>query len=246
MLMGKGRGLEETGSGTERSDKWLVQETLAGNKDAFSVLHRRYYARIYRLALFRTRSATDAEDIAAETFVKAITHLASYRFQGTTLFPWLARIASNLVVDMTRRQSGMAAVSLDSTTSGQLRALIEGLPSSAPDPYALAERQETQALVRNAILGLPREQSEAVLLRYLGDLTLKEIADAMGKTEGAIKSLLHRALANLRHRLVEGEQEAAQFGARRAQITAQTATESNRHTQDARRGHNLEIDDGDD
>jgi RNA polymerase sigma-70 factor, ECF subfamily len=236
----------ETGDSTERSDKWLVQETLAGNKDAFSVLHRRYYARIYRLALFRTRSAPDAEDIAAETFVKAITHLATYRFQGESLFPWLARIASNLVVDMTRRQSGMAAVSLNSTINGQIRALIEGLPSNSPDPHALAERQETQALVRKAILALPREQSEAVLLRYLGDLSLNEIADAMGKSEGAIKSLLHRAVANLRRLLAEGEQEAAQFGARRTQITEQTTASPTRHIQDTRRGHNLEIDDGDD
>jgi RNA polymerase sigma-70 factor, ECF subfamily len=238
--------VEEAGGIAERSDQWLVRETLAGNTAAFSVLHKRYYARIYRLAVFRTRSTTDAEDIAAETFVKAITHLASYRFQGESLFPWLARIASNLVVDMSRRQSGMAAVSLDSTTSDQIRALIEGLPSNSPDPHALAERQETQALVRNAILALPREQSEAILLRYLGDLSLKEIADAMGKSEGAIKSLLHRAVANLRRLLVEGEQAAAQFGARRAQITEQIHSSPTRQVQDTRRGHNLEIDDGDD
>lgn len=238
--------MEEAGGIGERSDKWLVRETLAGNRDAFTILHKRYYARIYRLAVFRTRSTTDAEDIAAETFVKAITHLSSYRFQGESLFPWLARIASNLVVDMSRRQSGMAAVSLDSTTSDRIRALIEGLPSDSPDPHTLAERQETQALVRNAILALPREQSEAILLRYLGDLSLKEIADSMGKTEGAIKSLLHRAVANLRRLLVEGEQEAAQFGARRAQATEQRTTRTTRQAQDTRHGHNLEIDDGDD
>jgi RNA polymerase sigma-70 factor, ECF subfamily len=241
MLTGSGT-VEEAGGSTERSDRWLVQATLAGNADAFTQLHRRYYARIYRLALFRTRSATDAEDIAAETFVKAITHLASYRFQGESLFPWLARIAGNLAVDMSRRQGGMTAVSLDSAASEGIRALIEGLPSNAPDPHALAERQETQALVRNAILALPREQSEAVLLRYLGDLSLKEIGDAMGKTEGAIKSLLHRAVANLRRLLVEGEREAAQFGARRAQTRQQRTESQTRNVH----GHTLEIDDGDD
>jgi RNA polymerase sigma-70 factor, ECF subfamily len=231
----------------ERGDRELVRGTLAGDVEAFAVLHKRYYARIYRLAYFRTRSQADAEDVAAETFVKAIAHLASYRFQGESLYPWLARIASNLVADLGRRQSGMTAISLDAPAGESVRALIEGLAGTDPDPHTLAERGETQAIVRNAILSLPRDQSEAVLLRYLGDMPLKEIADAMGKTEGAIKSLLHRALLNLRRALSDVEGEAANFADRRARATEQATNQAGERAareQEAARWSGLEIDDG--
>jgi RNA polymerase sigma-70 factor (ECF subfamily) len=210
-------GVEE-----EQSDRHLVERTLAGDTDAFAVLHRRYYTRIYRLALFRTRSVPEAEDIAAETFVRAIGHLAGYRFQGASVYPWLSRIASNLIADLGRRSAGATVVSLEGNAEG-VRAFLEGLSSDLPDPHALAERQETQMLLRAAIAALPGDQADAVLLRFGGDMPLKEIALAMGKTEGAIKSLLHRALVNLRRTLIDEERAACQFEQRRAQANQTTA-----------------------
>lgn len=183
-------------------DRALVRRTLAGDAEAFAVLHRRYYARIYRLALFRCRSAADAEDIAAETFVRAISHLPGYRFQGESLFPWLSRIAANLAADQRRRQGGTPPLSLDQRTAADVRALIEAVGAPAPDPHEMAERQETQALLRAAIATLPPDQADAILLRFGGDLPLSEIALAMGRTEGAIKSLIHRGLVNLRRTLL--------------------------------------------
>lgn len=195
----------------EQSDRELATRTLRGEKEAFAILHRRYYARIFRLALFRCRSQADAEDIAAETFVRAIAHLPGYRFQGESLYPWLARIASNLVADQRRHSGGTVTLSLDSGGAESVRAYLENLPAHGPDPHVLAERQETQEILRVAISRLNADQSEAILLRFGGDLSLKEIATAMHKSEGAIKSLLHRALANLRRELTQAEQEAAQF-----------------------------------
>ncbi|GAB4461670.1 MAG: hypothetical protein OHK0029_27340 [Armatimonadaceae bacterium] len=223
-----------------------MERTLAGDTEAFAVLHRRYYSRIYRLAFFRTRSSADAEDIASETFVKAISYLPTYRFQSESLFPWLARIASNLVSDLGRRQKGVTAISLDGTTDNDLRALIEGIPSNAPDPQMLAERMEVQALVRDAIARLPRDQEEAILLRYLGELSLRDIATTMGRSEGAIKSLLHRGLVNLRRTLATGLSEAEQFATRRTQANAQqiAADEArSRQAEMVERLSNLEIDD---
>jgi RNA polymerase sigma-70 factor (ECF subfamily) len=205
------------------SDRHLVQRTLNGDAEAFAAIHRRYYARVYRLALLRCRNISDAEDVAAETFVRAIAHLPSYRFQGESLFPWLARIATNLVADQGRRRHGTSFVSLDAGGADEgVRSLIEGLASDAPDPHALAERQEVQALLRAAIGALPSDQADAVALRFIGDLPLKEIAAAMGRTEGAIKSLLHRALVNLRKSLTSGEHAAAVFGHTAATFGAAT------------------------
>ncbi|MBC7807002.1 MAG: RNA polymerase sigma factor [Akkermansiaceae bacterium] len=199
-------GLEITGP----SDRTLVERTVAGDREAFTVLHKRYYARIYRLAIYRCRNTQDAEDVAAETFVKAIAHLPQFRFQGESLFPWLSRIATNLVHDQARRTAGVSFLSLDGETADQVRSLLEAIPGTdSPDPHAMAERAETQALVRAAVAMLPADQAEAVLLRFGSDLPLKEIALALNRTEGAIKSLLHRALVNLRKSLITGAIDSA-------------------------------------
>lgn len=184
-------------------DRELVRRTLAGDRDAFAHLHRRYYARIYRLALFRCRNVPDAEDIASETFLRAIAHLPAYRFQGETVYPWLARIATNLAHDLARRVGPAAPLSLDAGAAEDVRALIESLRDDAPGPHALAERREVQEVLKAAVAALPSDQADAILLRFGGDLPLAEIAVALGRSEGAIKSLIHRGLVNLRKGLRE-------------------------------------------
>ena len=211
---------------TEPSDRTLVERTVAGDREAFALLHRRYVARIYRLAVYRCRNTQDAEDVAAETFVKAIAHLPQFRFQGESLFPWLSRIATNLVHDQGRRTAGVSFLSLDGDTAEQVRTLLEALPGNAPDPHTLAERAETQALVRAAVAALPGDQAEAILLRFGSDLPLKEISLALNRTEGAIKSLLHRALVNLRKSLVTSANDSALVQERRAAVTAEKQTET--------------------
>lgn len=186
----------------EQDDRELVRRTLKGDTEAFAALHRRYYARVFRHALFRARSAASAEDIAAETFVKAVHYLPQYRFQGESILPWLCRIATNLAIDQTRRSHGQSPLSLESATE-DVRALMESLQDAGPNPHELAERHETQVLIRAAIATLPPDQADAILLRFGGDLSIQEIAAALGRTEGAIKSLIHRGLVNLRKTLHE-------------------------------------------
>jgi RNA polymerase sigma-70 factor (ECF subfamily) len=215
---------DATNSGND-DDRRLVERTLAGDVDAFAVLHRRYFARIYRLALFRCQSPSDAEDIASETFVRAIAHLPAFRFRGDSLFPWLSRICSNLAADLGRRRAPAGVlVSLDAPAAEGLRALLEGVAGDAPDPYDIAERHEAQALIRAAIAGLPPDQCDAVLLRFLGDMSLKEIAHALGKTEGAIKALLHRAMIGLRKALLTGAREAEVFSHLRKGVVTPVTT----------------------
>lgn len=184
------------------ADRVLVQRTLAGDADAFTQLHRRYYARVFRHALFRCRSSADAEDIAAETFVKAVHYLPQYRFQGESLLPWLCRIATNLVIDQGRRAHGQTPLSLEGAAE-DVRALMENLRDEGPNPHELAERHETQTLIRAAVATLPADQADAILLRFGGDLSIQEISLALGRTEGAVKSLIHRGLVNLRKILLE-------------------------------------------
>ena len=213
----------------QQGDRELVRRTLAGDGEAFAVLHRRYYARVFRHALFRSRSSADAEDIAAETFVKAVHYLPQYRFQGESILPWLCRIATNLAIDQTRRSHGQTPLSLESATE-DVRALMESVQDAGPNPHELAERHETQILIRAAIATLSHDQADAILLRFGGDLPIQEIATALGRTEGAIKSLIHRGLVNLRKTLQEESVRAGVIEERRqASLQPENTSLNQRH-----------------
>lgn len=184
------------------SDKVLVDRVKAGDVRAFEMLHRRYYARIYRLAYLRLGNAEDAADVASNCFCKALRSLPSYQFRRTSsIYPWLHQIASNLIVDVIRDRPAGGILSLDAQAAEDVDSFLEYLPADGPSPQELVERSEVQEVVREAINRLPADQAKAVALRFLGDLSIREIAQALDRSEGAVKSLLHRALQGMRQHL---------------------------------------------
>lgn len=222
------------------TDKALVQRTLAGDSEAFTLLHRRYYARVYRHALFRCRTTADAEDIAAETFVKAVHYLPQYRFRGESLLPWLCRIATNLVIDQGRRNHGQPPLSLEGAAE-DVRTLMESLHDEGPNPHELAERHETQSLIRAAIATLPEDQAHVILLRFGGDLSILEISHELGRTEGAVKSLIHRGLVNLRKILLEEAVRGGVIEQRRRSSALETTLTPNEASVNKRYGTHIEL-----
>lgn len=187
----------------DESDQALVARVMQGDPLAFDMLHRRHYRRIYRLALARTRHPDDAADIAAETFCKALVHLSRYEFRGgDSLYPWLHKIASNLILDAARKRPAYTEVSLEAPITDEDEPLLESLADPGASPHELAERRAVQALVREAICHLPADQAAAVRYRFLDDLSLAETARALGQSEGAVEWLLKRALASLRRGLL--------------------------------------------
>jgi len=193
------------GSGTQ-TDQMLVRAAQRGDGQAFAALHARYYSRIYRLAYLKTNNAADAEDVASETFLRALASLPRFDFKATngqaaSLYPWLHRIAINLIVDSCRQRPPSSVVSLDAPLIEGMRDLLgDRLPgaASAMSPQEIVERNEVQQLVRSSIAALPSDHSEVLIYRFLGDLSLKEISLEMRRSESAIKSLLHRATVALR------------------------------------------------
>ena len=184
------------------SDRALVDRVKAGDVRAFEMLHRRYYARIYRFAFMRLGNAEDASDIASTTFCRALDKIHSYQFRRTpSIYPWLHQIASNLVIDAVRDRPTGGMLSLDAQAAEDIDSFLEYLPAVGPSPQELVERGEVQALVREAIQKLPPDQARAVALRFIGDHSIREIAQALDRTEGAVKSLLHRALQGMRQHL---------------------------------------------
>jgi len=196
----------------EVSDAQLVAQAQRGRAEAFGVLHTRYYSRIYRLAYLKTNNASDAEDVASETFARALAYLPRFKFQAApkggapSLYPWLHRIALNLIVDSHRQRPPSGVVSLDAPLIAGMRGMLAdalaetqsfgGAPMPTPDE--IVQRHEVQQLVRGAIAALPPDQGDVLVYRFLGELSPREIAPVMGRSESAIKSLLHRATVALR------------------------------------------------
>jgi len=181
------------------SDRELVSRFIAGDNIAFETLHRRYYAKVYRLAYSQTNNADDSEDIASEAFCRAFEHIKQYRFDaGDSIYPWLYRVTVNLSVDLCRDKSRHQTVSLDAETAEGVRTFLERIEDTKPSPYELVERKEVQHLVRSAIANLARDQQEAIIHRFSGELSFQEMAQAMHRSEGSVKSLLYRGLVSLR------------------------------------------------
>ena len=209
MLIGLLLGSTPTPDTTAKivDDTRLIQAAQRGSADAFTALHRQYYNRVYRFAFLKTNNASDAEDIAAETFVRAFSSLPRFRFSGSnsncrsTLYPWLHRIASNLIVDTHRSRPTAGQISLDAPlVEGMKDLLSDRLPSvhNGQSPQEIVERHEVQSLVRDAINSLPADQADVLIHRFLAELSLREIAPIMSRSESAVKSLLHRAVVALR------------------------------------------------
>ncbi len=190
------------------SDRALVARVSSGQTEAFDTLHRRYYAKIYRLAYLQTNNRTDAEDIAAETFCRAFQRIGQFGFrQCESIYPWLHRIAVNLAVDLCRDRSAHSTFSLNQPLIDGVRSYLERLESMEPSPEELLMQEEVQKMVRAAIASLSEDQRDVITYRFIGEMPLLEIAEAMQRTEGAVKSLLHRAMESLRKILVDKLEE---------------------------------------
>lgn len=165
----------------------LIQRAKAYDPDALSTLYERYYQGIYRYVYYRVGSAALAEDLTADVFVKMLNGIPSYSMQGVPFSAWLYRIARNRLIDHMRRQPEKADLSLE---------------EARVDSIASGETALEQALQRDELLKavqvLTAEQQQVIILKFIEDMDNATIAAVLGKTEGAVKSLQHRALDTLR------------------------------------------------
>ena len=166
----------------------MVQRALADPR-AFREIYQAYLPRVYRFATARTRSTQDAEDVTSATFEKALRALHSYDRRGP-FDAWLFRIALNCLRDHARQ--------------ARLRD-HEALP--AEPEWVAGDSTEAQALdhvaaedLRRQVRGLPAAQAEVLTMMTLADLRPHEVARALGKREGTVRYLLHRALRTLKER----------------------------------------------
>ncbi len=173
----------------EQSEADLVRQAgTTGGQAALAALYRRYLTPVYRYFYARTGDVQQAEDLTAQTFVAALEGLPRYRERGT-FAGWLFTIAACRLADHFRHQP---AVPLDD---------VADWPSPDPPPEVLVEHAEQVTCLAHAVRTLSCGRAQAVALHFFGELSLSETARVMDRSKVAVKSLIHRALRDLRERL---------------------------------------------
>ncbi len=174
---------------TEINDKKVLARAAKGDTEAFSELYNRYVGRIYSYIYYRTGNTFDAEDLTARVFHRAIGHIGTYTDRGVPFSAWLYRIAHNLVANWHRDNSRRNEVSLDDHLE---------LPQIGDHPEMMLVRTQELEKLLSAIRRLPDDRQQIIILKFTQQMTNAEIAVIMARSEGAIKSLYHRTLMELR------------------------------------------------
>jgi RNA polymerase sigma-70 factor, ECF subfamily len=165
----------------------LVEENLAERLDPsdFGRLYQQHRLSVYRYLRARVGSDEDALDLAASTFERAFANLGRFRRRDGGVQAWLLRIARNTAIDAHRRRRSTVDLA---TADAQLgRVALE-----------TDRRDQASVEVLDLVARLPDDQREALLLRYAGGLTAREIGSVIGKREGAVQKQIERGLAALR------------------------------------------------
>lgn len=166
----------------------LVQKAVSRDPDAFGKLYDMYVDRVYRHVYYRVGNVADAEDLTQQVFLKAWQAIDRYKKTASPFLAWLMTISHNLVIDFYRTKKEKTYLEVDITAD-----------DSALSPEQVAEARFKQQQLRKAIFRLRGNEQQVVLLRFVEGFEFKEIASLLGKSEGAIRVILHRALVKLRH-----------------------------------------------
>ncbi|MHB1132098.1 MAG: sigma-70 family RNA polymerase sigma factor [Chloroflexota bacterium] len=157
------------------------------DRAALAALYRQHLDAVYRYFYSRVGNAQEAEDLTAATFAKMLASVGDYTEQGR-FAAWLFTIARHTLADYQRR----------SREQVDLEPVAPLLADSGPAPEEAALRAERTRTLRRLLKRLPPDQQEALALRFFGQLSTAEVAAALGRSEGAVKMLVHRAILALR------------------------------------------------
>jgi RNA polymerase sigma-70 factor, ECF subfamily len=165
------------------TEEHLLVEAAQKDPAKFGDLYEIHFERIYAFIARRVRDRDAAEDLTSEVFNKALANLRNYEWRGAPFAAWLIRIAANIVADRSKRAAREVPGNEDAPE-----------PSAAPDLEGLENRARLFGLVRQ----LPDDQRRVIFARFVDERSIREIAEQLGRTEGAVKQLQLRALRNLR------------------------------------------------
>jgi len=177
---------------TINKEKELLSKVTAGDKEAFGQLYDFYAPRIFRFIRIKVRSQTLAEDLSSESFLRAWEYLQKEEREIEESFQALLyKIARNLIIDHYKRKSSQEVFFNDDFNEFLLK-------QPARDEISSKESVEE---VRRGLLGIKEEYQSVILWYYVDEMTIPEIAKILGKSQGAVRVLIHRGLRALKKRL---------------------------------------------
>jgi RNA polymerase sigma-70 factor (ECF subfamily) len=185
------RAVEAPAKESTEAIRRLVERAQEGDREALEELYLLHFDRIYSYLHMSVGNRHDAEDLTTQTFLKMLESITRFRWQSAPFSAWLFRIAHNLAMDHFR-----------ATRRWQPE---EEVPEPAGETEPSAEAAAFQSLGRQSMLDLiedlSEEQKQVLTLKFVFNLPNAEVATVLGKTEGAIKSLQHRALVSLQKQM---------------------------------------------
>ncbi len=177
-----------------RDEEKLARRLQNREPEVWSGVYEEYFPKVYRYIMVRVGDRTEAEDLTAQVFLKALESVDSFKWRGVPFSAWLFRIARNQVIDFWRTVKSKVSLPLN-----------DELVSEGIDPETAVERNLDVKQVFQALGQLTQSQQEVIELRFIGGLSVAEVAKVLGKSEGAVRVMQHSALAALRKRLSSGE-----------------------------------------
>ncbi len=179
----------------DQDDAVLIARAQAGEVEAFGLLYERYFDIVFRYLRTRLSDDREAEDISASVFLRAFQALGRYRERGWRFSAFLYRVARNALADHFRRHREEIQVE-DLEGTSDLGGTLDEAYGSRESVYRL----------REVLAALPPDYQEVIRLRVILDLPTTEVARWMGRSEGAVRVLLHRALRTARKWMVENDE----------------------------------------
>ena len=158
---------------------------------AFEELYNSYADKLFRFLLLRVGSRAEAEDLVAMAFERVLQRIDTFKGKSVASFSaWIYQVARNLLIDHYRRKQKLNAAPLEEHHHITIA-------DKSPGPQRHIEATETTKMLYDAIANLTPEQQQVITLKFFEGMSNAEIAAVVGKNEGAVKSLQHRALASL-------------------------------------------------
>lgn len=179
---------------TGSSDSEIIAQAQAGDLRAFETLYRKHEHQVYRTALAILGDSQTAEEVLQDCFLRAYKHL--HRLNGEpSVSPWLHRVAVNLCYSHLRRNYlSQVTVSLENLSNCLF-------PSLGPSPEECTQDSEISSAIQNGIAALDLKHRSVVVLYYLQEFSLEEVAYILDCPVGTVKSRLHYARKELSRRL---------------------------------------------
>ncbi|MSR76556.1 MAG: sigma-70 family RNA polymerase sigma factor [Candidatus Ryanbacteria bacterium] len=178
--------MNEDSTSKKKDPRELIARAKDGDRDAFGELYAEYFTPIWRYIFYRVRSREETEDIVQNVFIKAFVSVSRFEQQKVDPLAYFYTIARNTLIDYWRKKKDVPI---------EHAALIR---DNDADPHELVMQMENRTLAQKAIAKLEGDQREVIVLRFINDLSVRETAHIMGKSEAAVRQMQLRAIKAMR------------------------------------------------